>query len=205
LASVKALVGTLRGGALQDSKVASDFVERIDRDVDRMTFLVADLLELSRLESGREEWVKETLQIQDVIQESISIVINQIGQDLPIQSIVDPELRVIGNEEKITQILVNLLENAVKFTTSNRDVTINARKKGVFLEVSVRDTGIGIASEHLPHLFERFYKVDRSRRAEGTGLGLAIVKHIVQAHGGEAYVDSIEGEGSTFYFTLPAA
>ncbi|PZC42504.1 MAG: two-component system, OmpR family, phosphate regulon sensor histidine kinase PhoR [Chloroflexi bacterium] len=203
LASVKALVGTLRGGALQDSKVASDFVERIDRDVDRMTLLVADLLELSRLESGREEWVKETLQIQDVIRESISIVINQIGQDLPIQSIADPELKVIGNEEKITQILVNLLENAVKFTPSNGNVTINAREKGVFLEVSVRDTGIGIAPEHLPHLFERFYKVDRSRRAEGTGLGLAIVKHIVQAHGGEAYADSIEGEGSTFYFTLP--
>jgi len=178
-------------------------VERIDRDVDRMTFLVADLLELSRLESGREEWVKEILQIQTVIQESISIVIDQIGQDLPIQSMVDPELRVVGNEEKITQILVNLLENAAKFTPSNRNVIINARKKGVFLEISVRDTGIGIASEHLPHLFERFYKVDRSRRAEGTGLGLAIVKHIVQAHGGESYVDSIEGEGSTFYFTLP--
>jgi two-component system phosphate regulon sensor histidine kinase PhoR len=110
---------------------------------------------------------------------------------------------VVGNEEKITQILVNLLENAAKFTPSNRNVIINARKKGVFLEISVRDTGIGIASEHLPHLFERFYKVDRSRRAEGTGLGLAIVKHIVQAHGGESYVDSIEGEGSTFYFTLP--
>ena len=203
LASVKALVETLGGGALQDSKVASDFVERIDRDVDRMTFLVADLLELSRLESGREEWVKEILQIQTVIEESISIVIDQIGQDLPIQSMVDPELRVVGNEEKITQILVNLLENAAKFTPSNRNVIINARKKGVFLEISVRDTGIGIASEHLPHLFERFYKVDRARRAEGTGLGLAIVKHIVQAHGGESYVDSIEGEGSTFYFTLP--
>ena len=96
-----------------------------------------------------------------------------------------------------------MLQNSVKFTPSGGTITVEARSNGGFVEVSVLDTGIGIAAEHLPHLFERFYKVDKARRDGGTGLGLAIVKHIVQAHGGAVYADSVEGEGSAFYFTMP--
>jgi two-component system, OmpR family, phosphate regulon sensor histidine kinase PhoR len=102
-------------------------------------------------------------------------------------------------------VLVNLLNNAARFTPSGGLVTVSAGAAGRFVEVWVRDTGTGIPREHLPHLFERFYKVDRARQGEGTGLGLAIVKHLVQVHGGDVGVESREGEGSAFHFTLRRA
>ena len=100
---------------------------------------------------------------------------------------------------------MNLVENAVKFMPDGGRVCVGAVEEGRLVEVSVEDTGVGIPEEHLPHVFERFYKVDRSRGGEGTGLGLAIVKHIVQLHGGEVRAESREGSGSKFYFTLPRA
>ena len=112
---------------------------------------------------------------------------------------------VMGDEEKLRQVLVNLLDNALKFTPQQGEVTLTAAEKGDVVEVRVGDTGAGIPREHLPHVFERFYKVDRSRRDGGTGLGLAIVKHIVQLHGGDVNVESQEGLGSTFSFTVPRA
>ena len=110
-----------------------------------------------------------------------------------------------GDEEKLRQVLSNLLENALKFTSVEGAITLSARVEGRNVGVSVRDNGVGIPEEHQPHIFERFYKVDRSRRDGGTGLGLAIVKHIVQAHGGEVWVESREGGGSAFSFRLPLA
>ena len=203
LASLKAMVGTLENGAYEDRKIASDFLTRIDRDVDRMTSLVADLLELSRLESGQENIELEAVEVKALVAETISIILDQIENSPTISSNIVDTVEVLGDKQKITQILINLLQNSAKFTSHEGQVTVSAKSDDEFLEISVQDTGSGIGTEHLPHLFERFYKVDRSRRDGGTGLGLAIVKHIVQAHGGLVYVDSIEGEGSNFHFTLP--
>ena len=109
---------------------------------------------------------------------------------------------VTGESGKLRQVLVNLVENAIRHTAEGK-ITISILDEGRFQKVRVADTGTGIPREHLPHVFERFYKVDRSRSDGGTGLGLAIVKHIVQAHGGEVSVESEEGVGSTFEFTIP--
>lgn len=203
LASLKAMVGTLENGAYEDRKIASDFLTRIDRDVDRMTSLVADLLELSRLESGQENIELEVVEVKALVAETISIILDQIENSPTISSNIVDTVEVLGDKQKITQILINLLQNSAKFTSHEGKVTVSVKSDDEFLEISVQDTGSGIGIEHLPHLFERFYKVDRSRRDGGTGLGLAIVKHIVQAHGGVVSVDSIEGEGSNFHFTLP--
>lgn len=203
LASLKAMVGTLENGAYEDRKIASDFLTRIDRDVDRMTSLVADLLELSRLESGQENIELEVVEVKALVAETISIILDQIENSPTISSNIVDTVEVLGDKQKITQILINLLQNSAKSTSHEGKVTVSVKSDDEFLEISVQDTGSGIGIEHLPHLFERFYKVDRSRRDGGTGLGLAIVKHIVQAHGGVVSVDSIEGEGSNFHFTLP--
>ncbi len=112
---------------------------------------------------------------------------------------------MIGEEDKLRQVLVNLLENAFRFTPEQGRICVSALLQPQFVEIQVSDTGAGIAAEHIPHVFERFYKVDRSRRDEGTGLGLAIVKHIVQAQGGDVRVESREGVGSTFAFTARRA
>ena len=112
---------------------------------------------------------------------------------------------VMADADMVKQILSNLLENAIKYTPENGRVTVSTTGEGAMVLTEVADTGVGIARQHLPHVFERFYKVERSRREGGTGLGLAIVKHIVQAHGGDVRVESVEGTGSTFSFSLPAA
>jgi len=203
LASIKAMVGTLESGALEDKKAATDFIDRIDKDVDRMTSLVSDLLELSRLESGQENIELEPVELRSLVNESISMVTNQMLDGPDISSKILENVEILGNKQKITQILINLLQNSVKFTPTGGTISVEARPNDGYIEVSVLDTGIGISSEHLPHLFERFYKVDKARRDGGTGLGLAIVKHIVQAHGGTVYADSVEGEGSAFHFTMP--
>ncbi|MFL2760209.1 MAG: ATP-binding protein [Dehalococcoidia bacterium] len=203
LASVKAMVGTLENGALEDKKAATDFIIRIDKDVDRMTSLVSDLLELSRLESGQEDIELEPVELRSLVEDAISMITNQVIGAPEISCKIFENVEILGNKQKITQILINLLQNSVKFTPAEGTISVETKSNGGFVEVSVLDSGIGIAAEHLPHLFERFYKVDKARRDGGTGLGLAIVKHIVQAHGGAVYADSVEGEGSAFHFTLP--
>jgi two-component system phosphate regulon sensor histidine kinase PhoR len=111
----------------------------------------------------------------------------------------------MGDHDKLSQVLGNLVENGVKFTPEGGSIAVSATAHADVVEVRVSDTGVGIPAEHLPHVFERFYKADRSRREVGTGLGLAIVKHLVQAHGGDIRAESHEGRGATFIFTLDRA
>ena len=113
-----------------------------------------------------------------------------------------PQVR--GDEEKLRQVFDNLLSNALKFTPEDGRISLSAQQENGKVCLRVADTGVGIPRKHLPHIFERFYKVDRSRQSEGFGLGLAIVKHIVQAHGGEIHAESAEGLGTTFTVILPA-
>ena len=204
LASIRAMVETLTDGALEDRETAGDFLDRIGRDVDRMTVMANELLELSLLESGQVELHLVPLPLKPIVEDVIAQAAGRAasaGIETSVE-IPDALAQVVGEEDKVRQVLVNLVENAINFMPEGGRVSVRAEEDGRLVEVSVKDTGVGIPEEHLPHVFERFYKVDRSRRGEGTGLGLAIVKHIVQLHGGDVRAESREGSGSTFCFTL---
>ena len=207
LASIKALADTLLDGALEEPEIARGFVERINGDVDRMTTLVNDLLELSRLESGHAHVHLSPVELRPLVEEARANIRRVAdGQEISVETSLPEDLPlVVAEADKVRQVLSNLLENAVRASLDGGTVSIGARAKDRTVEVAVRDTGIGISAEHLPHVFERFYKVDRARRDGGTGLGLAIVKHIIQTHGGEVSAASEEAGGSTFTFTLPRA
>ena len=205
IASITALLELLSDGALEDSDTALDFVNRMTLDAKRMASIVSDLLELSMIESGQLNIELKEMNLLEVVADSMNYVNNQNSDDkAEIKVSIDSNIVVMGHKDKLLQILVNLIQNASRFTDKDDYIYINSQMDldDSHVMVSVRDTGTGIPQEHLPHLFERFYKVDRSRRDEGTGLGLSIVKNLVQMHGGDLSVDSVEGEGSTFTFTL---
>ncbi len=206
LASIKAMVETLEDGAVKDRKTSLDFLNRIHKEVDRMTALVSDLLELSRLESGQSPLELRPMEIKPLIEDVARMFHEQAlmkGISFRYQ-IANNTPNVLGSEPKLREVLINLVENAIKFT-SRGEISISTQSHGHMLAISVMDTGEGIGEEHLPHIFERFYKAERSRSDGGTGLGLAIAKHIVQLHNGEISAQSKEGQGSTFTFTIPIA
>ena len=207
LSSIKAMAETLEDGGLNDPSINADFVQRIHIEADRMTTLVNDLLELTSLQSGQADMKAQQVDIASVIREEGSRYV-QVAEGLGIAARVSlPEdlPKVVAQEDRMRQVVRNLLDNALKFTPENGRIDISASTNHDVVEVRVSDNGLGIPPESLPHIFERFYKVERSRRNEGSGLGLAIVKNIVQAYGGEVHVESREGEGSTFSFTLSVA
>ncbi|MBI4310310.1 MAG: HAMP domain-containing protein [Chloroflexi bacterium] len=207
LASVKAMVETLEDGGLADPQAAQDFLRRINRQVDWMTGLVNDLLELARLESGQTVLRLAPTDVRSFVEEAAALLLRRAEEKgIAVEVSLPRQLPLVqGDAGRLRQVVTNLLDNAIKFTPERGRVVVSAREEGKALRISVKDTGAGIAREHLPHIFERFYKVDRARRDGGAGLGLAIVKHIVQAHGGQVAVGSREGEGSTFSFTIPIA
>lgn len=210
MASIKAIVETLESGAVDDPQVAADFLGRMRRDVDRINNLVNDLLELSRMESGQFTIEAEPLSLADIVQGVKSQFREAAAaREVVIESRVTYDLPpVMADGDKLSQVLVNLVENSLKFSRPQGRINIEAQPAPGgpgYVEVRLKDTGIGVAPQHLPHLFERFYKVDRSRRDGGTGLGLAIVKQLVEAHGGRITVESREGEGCAFIFTIPRA
>ncbi|MYB85190.1 MAG: PAS domain-containing protein [Chloroflexi bacterium] len=207
LASVKAMVETLEGGAVSDSAAAPDFLARINREVDRMNTMVNDLLELSRIESGQSELHREPVDAAATIAAVCTDLEHRIAETgVEVTVNIPGGIVALGDAEKLQQVISNLLDNALKFTPRGGAIELCARNAAQdCVLVEVRDSGPGIAPEHLPHLFERFYKVDRSRGDQGTGLGLAIAKHIVEMHSGEVGVESTQGTGSTFWFTLPRA
>ena len=207
LASVKAMVETLEGGAVSDPAAAVDFLVRINHEVDRMNAMVNDLLELSRIESGQSELRKEMVDAASTISAVRTDLERRIAETgVTVTVNASGAVVALGDAGKLRQVVSNLLDNALKFTPRGGAIELRAdNTEEDRVLVQVRDSGPGIAPEHLPHLFERFYKADRSRRDQGTGLGLAIAKHIVEMHGGEVGVESAQGAGSTFWFTLPRA
>lgn len=205
LTSIRALVETLQGGVVEEEEIARDFLGRIVGEVDRLSALVDDLLDLARLEAGRTPLQLERVDIGEVVRAGADRLRPQIERaQLSLFVDVENDLPQIEIDIKRTeQVLLNLVHNAIKFTPPGGEIAISVRQKKGTIAVEVRDTGIGIAQEELGRLFERFYKSDRARNSEGTGLGLAIAKHIVQLHGGEISAHSVPGEGSTFTFVLP--
>ena len=172
-----------------------------------MTALMNDLLELSRLESGRLDLQYEPVSPYLVVHQAVTLVQERIDlQDthLELESSEDMPT-VLGEKGRLIQALFNLIENALKYTGGDGKVTISTEVQGGSVVFKVTDTGTGIAAQELTHVFERFYKVDRSRRTSGTGLGLAIVKHTARAHGGDVGITSAEREGTSVWYSIPIA
>ena len=209
LASIKALTETLKEGALQDPPAAGRFLDLMESEVDTLTQIVSELLELSRIESGRVLLhFKSTasVEILNVAVNRLRLQAKRAGLSLQVE--YPPDLpQVLADRPRIEQVMINLIHNAIKFTPAGGSIVVSARAQGEGLEsyfvFAVRDTGVGIPADDLPRIFERFYKADRARSGGGTGLGLAIARHLVEAHGGRIWVESREGQGSSFYFSLP--
>ncbi len=206
LASLRALTETLQEGALEDPPAARRFLLRMEHEIDNLTQLVQELLELSRIESGKVP-LKQTLVTPcDLVTPAVERMQMQ-AERAGLQLWLDcpTELpRVNADRIRMEQVLVNLIHNAIKFTLPNGEIKITAHQDENMVVFVVSDTGVGIAPEVLPRIFERFYKADRSRSGGGTGLGLSIARHLVEAHGGRIWAESEVGKGSTFFFSLPS-
>ena len=214
LASLRAVVETLQDGALADAPAAERFLRRAENEVNTMTQMVEELTELSQIESGQTRLRLAPAAVASLVDGAVErlrtqaeraglVLVVDVPADLP---------AVLVDAERIRQVISNLLHNAIKFTPSGGEVRLRAcegdedeQRRVIVLEVQY--TGIGIAREDLPRVFERFYKSDRARTRGhgGTGLGLSIARHLVEAHGGRIWVKSKVGKGSTFFFTLPIA
>lgn len=204
LAGIKAMVETLQDVAADDREVTRDFLSRIEVEVDRMTQLVAELTELSRIETGKAELELEPVDINSLAEEAVVQLKTQAERrNLNIEMSLGSIRAVPADKERLRQVMVNLIHNAIKFNRPGGSIKIRTESSedSVFVEVS--DTGTGIARGDLPHIFERFYKADKSRAGQGSGIGLAIAKHVVESHGGKITVQSEEGKGATFSFSLP--
>ncbi len=207
LTSIQGFVETLKEGAVDDPEKARYFLSIIERQSDRLNTLIEDLLQLSKIESEERLMNFQAVNLKELIEQvtlEFKGKIEDKGQLLKVD--IPPQLPLLkADAEQIATALRNLLDNAIKYTPNKGEISITVLEKEKDIYVEVTDNGIGISSEHLGRLFERFYRVDkdRSRTLGGTGLGLAIVKHIVQAHGGKVGVGSELGKGSKFFFTLP--
>jgi two-component system phosphate regulon sensor histidine kinase PhoR len=208
LASIKAYAETLRLGAVNDPDNNVAFVARIEEHADRLHFLIADLMHLARIESGKEAFEMVDFPIGELVEECVDYHQEQAeAKSIALRMEPPPApLDVRGDEVGVRTILDNLLNNAIKYTPDGGRVDVAWRRDGRYVLVEVRDTGIGIAPENQDRVFERFFRVDqaRSRELGGTGLGLSIVKHTAQALGGRVSLESRLGQGSTFRVWLPA-
>ncbi len=206
LTSIKGFAETLRLGALDDHETASRFLGIIEEEADRLFRLINDILSLSELENKKVKQNRAVVNIERLINHVVSIMTSQ-AQNKNISMSKDIRLKsndFIGDNDEIKQMLINLIDNAIKYTQENGCVSIEAYDNESKLIITVSDSGIGIPKEHIPRLFERFYRVDkaRSKKIGGTGLGLAIVKHIVKSYNGEIEVASKVGIGTKFKVIL---
>lgn len=207
LSLIKGFVETLLEGAKNDPELATRFLQTIEKHTDRLTFLIEDLLTISRLESGQ---IVMNLHGVDLREEARRVIddlqARAAEKKITLENLLSPGLLARADADRLQQVLFNLVENAIKYGTQEGRVSIGGKNVPENkVELWVRDDGPGIPAEAKERIFERFYRVDRARSREtgGTGLGLSIVKHIVQAHGGEVWVKSEVGAGTTFFFTLP--
>jgi two-component system phosphate regulon sensor histidine kinase PhoR len=207
LASLKALSETLQEGALDDPPAARRFLAQMEREIDNLAQMVNELLELSRIESGKVPLNRRPVQPLQLLEDARSRMAMQAERaGISLQVVITEELSsVLADPSRISQVLLNLLHNAIKFTPPGGNISLMASDRDYNVVFSIQDTGVGIAPQDLQRIFERFYKTDRSRSGGGTGLGLSISRHIIEAHGGRIWAESTEGAGSTFFFSIPKA
>lgn len=209
LTSIRGFVETLLDGAIEQPEMAKKFLNIILMESERLTRLINDILSISKMESGMNDAPKERLRLDMMAYEVTDMLsIHAQEKQVTINCHKNSEpIYIIGNKDHVEQMLINLVENGIKYNKPGGSVTVQVFANASEANLTVSDTGIGIAEEHLPRMFERFYRVDkgRSRSMGGTGLGLAIVKHIVLSMHGEIEVHSKLGEGTEFLVTLPLA
>ncbi|MBN1293305.1 MAG: PAS domain-containing protein [Candidatus Latescibacteria bacterium] len=208
ITSIKGFVETLKDGAVNDPDNANRFLDIILKHADRLNAIIEDLLSLSRVEqeTENEEITFSKIYVKDVLSNSLFMCQNKAEEkDIILSLECDDTIYVKGTSELLEQAVVNLIDNAIKYSDTGGRVNVEAKHKNKEVEIKIEDWGTGIPTEHLSRIFERFYRVDKARSRElgGTGLGLAIVKHIVQIHNGRTSVESIVGKGSRFYIYLP--
>ncbi len=207
LTSIKGFVETLRDGAVDEPERARQFLDIVHRQVERLAEIVNNLLMLSRIEQEMEggQLPLEERKLRPVMEAAVSTCREKAGEKGISIKLNCPDSIILKlSPVLLEEAVVNLIDNAINYSESGSEVIVDVAELGEDVRITVQDFGSGIAAEHLPRLFERFYRGDkaRSRKMGGTGLGLAIVKHIVQAHGGRVTAESIEGQGSTFYIFL---
>ena len=209
LTSIRGFVETLEAGAIDNPPMAHKFLRIIMLETERLTRLINDILSISKLESGQDEVAIERIRLDKMAYDvSDMLMIHASEKQVTINvHLNEKPTYIMGNPDRVEQMLINLIENAIKYNKPGGSVTVQVFSNEQEANVTISDTGIGIAEEHLPRMFERFYRVDkgRSRQMGGTGLGLAIVKHIVRSMNGEIEVHSKLGEGTEFLITLPLA
>ena len=213
LTAIRGYAETLLGGAVRDPEHATEFVAVIQRHSERLTRLIDDLLTLSDLELGRTEIRPRPLSVAELIPPPIEMLKQKAEERNVVvrAEVAEPLPLVLGDRDRLEQVLINLIDNAIKYSGAGSRVRVVARsldgQQPPAVEIAICDDGIGIPEKDIPRLTERFYRVDRARSRElgGTGLGLAIVKHIVQAHGGSLGIESALGRGTTVRVILPVA
>lgn len=205
VASIRAAAETLRLGAINDPPAAMRFTEQLERESIRLSRIIADLLDLSRLESGSE--LGDDVHLNAVAADEVERLEDMaLEHEVALLLQTEPVPRVRGSARDLALLVRNLIDNAIRYTPSGGEVAVTVGSEGRRVLLRVADTGVGIPQRDLPRIFERFYRVDqaRSRETGGTGLGLAIVRHVCENHGGEVTVTSELGSGTTFEVRLPA-
>jgi len=205
--NIQGYIYTLLDGALKDEKVAKKFLKRAAKSVERMTQLVKDMDVLTKVESGEYDVQLRPVIVRNLIDDALSEIENLANKRksrIKIHFAVEENTQVLCDAARLEQVLDNLLVNAIKYSPEDSSVDFFISGTREKIEFRIKDQGFGISEEDLPHIFERFYRVDkaRSRDAGGTGLGLSIVKHIIERHGESIKVQSKEGQGTEFTFTL---
>lgn len=208
--SVQGYLETLLDGAVDDPNVSKQFLEKAYQNALRLNTLLSDLIDISRIESGELRLSFRYFDVTSLLKDVMTTVefrAEQRNVTLELEAQPSGSISVYGDKERLTQVFTNLIDNAIKYNVDGGRVRIRVAKDGTMVSITIADTGIGIPKDHLPRVFERFYRVDkdRSREVGGTGLGLAIVKHILEAHQTSITVESEVGKGTEFSFALKGA
>jgi len=206
LTSIRGFIETLKSGAINDHAVAYKFLDIIDIEAERLFFLINDILALSEIETMKQDANISSIVLEEIINDCITVLQGQADKKkISIQYDIEPDLRIKLSKHKLMQLVLNLMDNSIKYSPDCSWIRIKAQKSGDYIIMSFKDSGIGIPKEHHTRIFERFYRVDksRSRSLGGTGLGLSIVKHIVDIYKGTITLNSVVGKGTEFIITFP--
>lgn len=207
LTTIKSYTETLLDGALDSKELLVRFLSVIDNEADRMTRLVRDLLQLSNLDFQQAKWNKKPVSINKLIEKAVlKLEVSAQNKQQRINLEMDENAAIVyADEDKLEQVILNILSNSIKYTPEGGEINIQADKTSDFVDIRIKDNGIGIPEKDLPRIFERFYRVDKARSREmgGTGLGLSIAKEILEAHDGEIKITSQDGNGTEVILYLP--